>query len=281
MNHETTDRLLSGTGKTLSEYQQVIDRDLTSVATPLSFRLRLDLQVRTEAARGVNIMATLPGSDPDLRSRYVVLSAHYDHVGVEDDTVIYHGADDNASGTAAVMAVARAFSLGSTSPKRSLLFLLVSGEEKGLLGSKYFVNHSPIPIDRFSGEINLDMVGRNAPDSIYVIGAGALSEDLETITNNAVDHVAGLHLNYRYTTDEDPHPYYYRSDHYSFAKLDIPSVFFFAGIHDDYHKPADTPEKLNYRKIAKVAKLSYLTAKGIANLPRELRLRSTISDSTE
>lgn len=277
VDDSTANQLVRSTGHTLLDYQRRIEKHLKSVATLLPEQFYLNLRVRIEPARAENVVGVLPGRDQRLEQRYVVVSAHYDHLGVRNDSIIYNGADDNASGTSAVLSVAKAFNADKIKPKRSILILFVSGEEKGLLGSTYFVNHAPVPLEQISADINLDMIGRNAPDSLYVIGSNMLSADLDTLTRNAANDVPGLYLDYAFNSRNEPYRYYFRSDQYNFAKIDIPVVFFFAGTHEDYHKPTDTPDKLNYVKISKVARLAYLIVRGTANLPQELRLNGVMA----
>ncbi|MCF7903263.1 MAG: M28 family peptidase, partial [Candidatus Marinimicrobia bacterium] len=172
------------------------------------------------------------------------------------DSVIYRGADDNASGTAAVLAIARA--LAQRGPgRRTQLIMLVSGEEKGLLGSKAYTANPIWPLDHTVAEINIDMIGRNAPDSIFVIGSDMLSNDLDQAVRAAARWSRGMRLDFRYNTTDDPNRFYYRSDHYNFAKNNVPSVFYFSGIHEDYHKPTDTMEKLDFGKMERVTRMIY------------------------
>ncbi|HEX7050510.1 MAG TPA: M28 family peptidase [Longimicrobiales bacterium] len=221
-----------------------------------------------EEHRPPNVVAVLPGSDPALRDTYVVFSAHMDHVGVgrPDATgdSIYNGADDNASGTSALLEVAEAFAALDVPPARSLLFLAVSGEEKGLLGSSYFTDHPTVPLDAIVADLNVDMIGRNAPDSIVVIGQEYSS------LGPLVHEVAAAHPDLGLTVSEDLWPeerFFFRSDHFNFARKDIPALFFFAGTHEDYHRPSDEPEKIDRAKAARVAKLIFYTAHEIAMRP--------------
>lgn len=218
-----------------------------------------------EPALAPNVVGILPGSDPALRDTYVVFSAHMDHVGVgrpdERGDSIYNGADDNASGTAAVLEVAQAFASLSQRPPRSLVFLLVSGEEKGLLGSEWFVDHPTIPLDRVVANINVDMIGRNSPDSIVVIGQEYSS------LGQLVHEVAARHPELRLVVAPDIWPeqrFFFRSDQFNFMRQEIPALFFFAGIHDDYHRPSDEVEKIDTDKAARVARLIFYTANEIA-----------------
>jgi hypothetical protein len=213
-----------------------------------------------------NVVAILPGSDPALRHEFVVLSAHFDHVGIGtpmDGDSIYNGADDNGSGTVALLEVAHALSLMETAPRRSIAFVHVSGEEKGLLGASWFVDHSPIPLENMIANINADMIGGDAhKDSLIVIGKtystlGPLVDEL-----NASMPELGL------TTSDDLWPeqrFFFRSDQFHFMRKEIPSLFFFTGVHECYHRPCDTVERLNVDKAARIARLLAHATLEIAN----------------
>ncbi len=218
-----------------------------------------------------NVMGYIQGSEkPD---EVLVLSAHYDHEGIKDGK-LYPGADDDGSGTVAVMEVARIFKEAEKkgiSPKRSILFLHVSGEEKGLLGSKYYSEHPIFPLANTIANINIDMIGRvdyehttATRDFVYVIGSEMLSTDLHKAVLTANNSLK-INLDMRYNTPDDPNQFYYRSDHYNFAKHNIPSVFFFNGVHDDYHQPGDTPDKIEYDLLRRRTQLAFNTAWILAN----------------
>ena len=219
--------------------------------------------------RAPNVVAVLPGSDPVLRDTYIVFSAHMDHVGVgapdASGDSIYNGADDDASGTAALVEVAEAFAALEDRPARSLIFLAVSGEEKGLLGSRAFANDPPVPIGSIVANINMDMIGRNSPDSIVAIGLeysslGPLAQEV------ARTHADDLRL----TVAPDQWPQerlFFRSDHFNFAAKEIPAIFFFAGLHEDYHRPSDQVEKIDADKAARVARLVFYLGHRIATNP--------------
>ena len=223
-----------------------------------------------------NVVAYIKGSEkPD---EFVVISAHFDHLGMKGKEV-YNGADDNGSGTVAVMEIAQAFQKAKKSgdgPKRSILFINLTGEEIGLYGSKYYTSHPIFPLKNTIVNLNIDMVGRvdkkheNKPDYIYLIGADKLSTDLHKLSEAVNKKYTQFKLDYTYNDDNDPNRFYYRSDHYNFAKNNIPIIFYFNGVHDDYHKTTDTPDKINYDLLAKRAQLVFYTAWEIAN--RESRL---------
>jgi hypothetical protein len=221
-----------------------------------------------EDASAPNVVALLRGSDPELADTYVVFSAHMDHVGTGTANAagdsIYNGADDDASGTSALVEMAQAFSMLAEAPRRSLIFLNVSGEEKGLLGSQWFTEHPTVPIDDVVANVNMDMIGRNSPDSIAAIGQGYSS------LGPLVQRVAAEHADLGLTVTDDLWPeerFFFRSDHFNFARLEIPALFFFAGVHEDYHQPSDEVEKLDADKAARVARLAFWTAYEIADSP--------------
>jgi hypothetical protein len=214
-----------------------------------------------------NVIGIVEGSDPTLRNEYVVYSAHFDHVGVGtpiDGDSIYNGADDNASGTSAVLELARAFASGATRPARSMMFVFVSGEEKGLLGSAYFADNPTVPIESMVANINMDMVGRNAPDSVVAIGQDYSSLGPLVQQVNAAHPALGLTVAPDLWPEEQ---LFFRSDHFSFARREIPAIFFTTGLHEDYHLPSDTAERIDADKIARIARLSYHLGWAIASAP--------------
>ena len=224
-----------------------------------------------------NVVAYIKGSEkPD---EIVVISAHYDHLGIDIDGEVYNGADDNGSGTVAVMAIAEAFQKAveeGNGPKRSILFLHVTGEEKGLLGSKYYANFPIFPLKNTVADLNIDMIGRtdeaheHDPNYIYLIGSDKLSTELHQLSEEVNAKFTKLNLDYKYNDDSDPNRFYFRSDHYNFAKNNIPVIFYFNGTHENYHRTSDTPDKINYELLVKRAKLVFYTAWEIAN--REKRI---------
>ncbi len=231
-----------------------------------SFIQRYPLRPRNQMAP--NVVAIFPGADPTLRNEYVVLSAHMDHVGVgrpvRGDS-IYNGADDDASGTSALLEVAEAFASLQQRPARSILFLAVSGEEKGLLGSEYFSDHPTVPIGSIVANVNIDMIGRNAPGDIVVIGKNYSS------LGPLVERMAAQNPRLGLAASDDRWPeerFFFRSDHYNFARKEIPSIFFFAGTHEDYHQPSDHVERLDVDKAARVSRLVFLTTHAIATDPQ-------------
>ncbi|MFQ6675256.1 MAG: M28 family peptidase [Fidelibacterota bacterium] len=268
INSRVADRILAGIQTTLTDLQLDLEETGNPNSVPVGDRrIQFDVDIHKESLVAQNVVAYYPGSDPRVGHETVVISAHYDHLGKNEEGTVWPGADDNGSGTAALMEIAEAVALNPEPPRRGFLFLAVSGEEKGLLGSRYYVSHPVIPLDNTVADLNIDMVGRNAPDSIYVIGSDMISHDLHAINEFAATKIEGLYLNYRYNSVDDPNRFYYRSDHYQFASRDIPVIFFFAGVHEDYHKPTDTVDKINFAKLTKVARLVYVTAWGVAQTP--------------
>ncbi|MDN3205099.1 M28 family metallopeptidase [Algoriphagus sediminis] len=231
-----------------------------------------------------NIVAFLKGTDK--KEEVLVISSHYDHVGVSSEGEIYNGADDDGSGTVSVMEIAEAFALAAKDgikPRRSILFINVSGEEKGLLGSQYYSENPIFPIANTVNNINIDMVGRidyeyqeaENKDYVYVIGSEMLSTDLKKINEYNNITYTDLILDYRYDAEDDPNRFYYRSDHYNFAKYDIPVIFFFNGVHDDYHQVTDTVDKIEFPLMRKRAQLIFHTAWDLANRENRTRVDGT------
>ncbi len=243
------------------------------------------LQLKSLAS---NVAGILPGTDK--KDEYIVLTAHMDHLG-KDGATIYYGADDDGSGTCAILELAEAFvkakKLGK-GPRRSIVFMTVSGEEKGLWGSKYYTLNPLFPLEKTSVDLNIDMIGRtgydyvnDAKDStnyVYVIGDDKLSTDLRPINEMANKLSSNLKLDYRYNDPKDPNRFYFRSDHYNFAEKGVPIIFYFDGEHKDYHQPSDTPDKINYPLYTRRTKLVAATAWLMANknemLKRDLKLES-------
>ena len=244
----------------------------------LKFNMNFKKDVQTFTAD--NVAAIIKGSEfPD---EYVILTAHLDHVGIQNGD-IYNGADDNGSGTVAMLEIAEAFALAKEqgySPKRSIVFLHVTAEERGLLGSEYYADYDPlVPIENTIANLNMDMMGRADPkrgvknlNYVYVIGSDILSDDLHNINLDA-NNYANLELDFRFNDINDPNQFYYRSDHYHFVKNNIPSIFYFSGVHEDYHQPTDTAEKILYEPYKRRVKLIFHTAWGLANSKEKIKLK--------
>lgn|SRR5690606_10487565 len=223
-----------------------------------------------------NVIAFIKGRDyenPNTRE-FVVISAHYDHVGVDEEGNVFNGADDDASGNMAILEIAEAFKLAVEKgyrPKRSIVFLHFTAEEKGLLGSKFYSENPILPLEQTITNLNIDMVGRiddahkNNPDYVYLIGTKMLSTELHEISELANEEFVNLNLDYRYNDKNDPNRFYYRSDHYNFAKHGIPVIFYFNGVHEDYHQITDEAHKIEYDLLEKRTKLIFHTAWKVAN----------------
>lgn len=249
-------------------------------AHPLPAQLHLHGRMRiVDRASAPNVVGILEGSDPRLKREYVVFSAHMDHVGVAGPRgsggcaalgrdSICNGADDDASGTIAVVEAAEAFARLSPRPKRSLIFLIVSGEEKRLWGSAYFTEHPPVPVTDIVADLNIDMVGRNWRDTIVAIGKE--HSDLGATLNRV--GAAHPELNMRPIDDLWPEQSFYtRSDHYNFARKGVPILFFFNGTHPDYHQPSDSPDKIDAEKEARIVKLVFYLGLEVANAAQRPR----------
>lgn len=235
--------------------------------------LWLSLTKETNMLQSTDVLGYLEGTD--LKDQLLIISAHYDHLG-KKDSIIYFGADDDGSGTVSLLEIAAAFSKAKAAgrgPRRSILFLANSGEEKGLWGSEYYTDNPVYPLDKTTADLNIDMIGRKDPgkkqgDSnnyVYIVGDEKLSTDLHKISIDMNKKYTGLELDYKFNDPKDPLRIYYRSDHYNFARKGVPIIFYFDGIHADYHKPSDTPDKINYDLMAKRAKLVFYTAWEMAN----------------
>jgi Zn-dependent M28 family amino/carboxypeptidase len=245
----------------------------------VSVKLMLNIESDSKDVESENVVAVIKGSEkPD---EYVIISAHLDHVGVNNEGEIYNGADDDGSGTVGLLEIAEAFKKAAdegNGPKRSVVFLHVTGEEKGLLGSKYYADHDPIfPLSQTVADLNIDMIGRIDPNRtgdrnyIYLIGSDKLSTELHNLSEEVNKKYMNIELDYTYNDENDPNRFYYRSDHYNFAKNNIPIIFYFNGTHADYHQPGDTPDKINYDLLENRTRLVFLTAWEIAN--RDARLK--------
>jgi len=232
---------------------------------------------KNKIIRGENVLGYIEGSD--LKDELIIITAHYDHLG-KHDTLLFNGADDDGSGTVAIMEIAEAFMLAKRDgkgPRRSILIMPVSGEEKGLLGSKYYTDNPIFPLKNTIANLNIDMIGRIDNmhldgNYVYLIGSDMLSKELHNISEEINKKYIGLELDYTYNTDDDPHRYYYRSDHYNFAKNNIPVIFYFNGVHEDYHKTTDTIEKIDFNKIEKITRFVFLTAWELANKEERIKL---------
>jgi hypothetical protein len=223
-----------------------------------------------------NVLGFIEGSDK--KNEYVIITAHYDHIGTDGQDV-FNGADDNGSGTVAIMEMAEAFALAKKNghgPRRSILFMALTGEEKGLLGSTYYVTNPVLPLEKTITNLNIDMIGRideahlGNNEYVYLIGSDKLSQSLHDVSERVNATYSKLELDYTYNSDNDPNRFYYRSDHYNFAKNNIPIIFYFNGVHGDYHKATDTVDKIAFEILEKRTRLIFHTAWEIANMKESI-----------
>ena len=240
---------------------------------PMTLNIK-GVDVKTE-----NVVAIIEGSEyPD---EYIILSSHLDHIGIENG-IINNGADDDGSGTVAMLEIAEAFQKAvaeGLGPKRSVVFLHVTGEEKGLLGSEYYSKNPLYPLAKTMTNLNIDMIGRldpkridKDPNYIYLIGSDRISRELHEISEAINEKFTQIKLDYTFNDENDPNRFYERSDHYNFAKNNIPVIFYFNGTHEDYHKPSDTPDKINYEMLEKRSHLIFHTAWELANRKKKIIL---------
>ena len=266
--------LLKESGKSLGQLRQAAAQD--SAFQPISLNqttVSIDISNTKEIKTTENVLGLLEGSDPKLKDEVVVFTAHFDHLGVTGDGVVYPGADDDGSGTVTVLELAQAFAANPVKPRRSLLFMTVVGEEKGLWGSDWYVKHPVIPLEKTIADLNTDMIGRvdkkyddlKNPNYVYVIGSDKISTQLDSVLKLSNKQSENLILDYTYNDDKDPEQFYRRSDHYNFARNGIPIVFFFAGVHADYHKPTDTIDKILFPRMERIVRLIYTTGWQVAN----------------
>lgn len=245
--------------------------------------ITMSVTSNTEIIPTQNVVAVWEGSDPVLKAEYVALGAHYDHVGTgcppAGEDRICNGADDDGSGTTALLGMAEALSKAPVRPKRSILFVWHAGEEKGLWGSRYFVEYPTVPLNQIVAQINIDMIGRSkkegdtnprnaeltGPDAVYVIGSTMMSTELGELVNTVNASFLNLKYDTKYDDPRDPNRFFFRSDHINYARKGIPIIFFFDGTHEDYHRPGDTADKIDYQKMEKITRTIYMTLWEIAN----------------
>lgn len=245
--------------------------------------LKIDVAAKVDTIRTQNVVAIYEGSDPALKSEYVALGAHYDHIGLSTtgSDRINNGADDDGSGTVALLNMAEALVRGGVKTRRSWLFVWHAGEERGLWGSRYFVENPTVPIDRIVTQLNVDMIGRSkapndsaasnanltGPNETYVIGSKMMSSSLGALSERVNRDYLALGFNYKYDDPNDPSRFFFRSDHYNYAKKGIPIIFYFSGVHADYHRVSDEVGAIDFGKLERVARTIYATAYALAELP--------------
>ncbi|RZK39401.1 MAG: M28 family peptidase [Pedobacter sp.] len=270
--------ILKASNTTVEALAKKINDSKTPSSSTSKINLSASAAKKETAVRGENVLGFLEGSDPVLKNEVLVITGHYDHIGLVTDPKatdkVNNGADDDGSGTTGVLLLAEAFmnaKKAGNGPKRSILFMTVIGEEKGLLGSAWYADNPVFPIANTITNLNIDMIGRGDDDRpgdnnfIYIIGSNMLSDDLDRIGKKANADYVNITLDEKYNNRTDPNQFYYRSDHYNFAKFGIPVIFYFNGVHKDYHQPGDEVSKIDFPMLAKRAQLVYFTAWELAN----------------
>jgi hypothetical protein len=265
------------------ESSDLAGNKLKPAAIGASAEIKLKVEVK-DAPPAQNVAGILEGADPKLKDEYVVFSAHYDHLQTSEKGEVYHGADDDGSGTVSVLEIAQALAVGPR-PLRSILIVFHTGEELGLFGSEYNTDYEPVvPLEKLVADFNIDMVGRSRPegdddprdarltdkDSIYIIGADKLSSELSKLNEETNLDTARLKFDYTYNDERNPERFYYRSDHYNYARHGIPIIFYFTGVHRDYHRPSDVVEKIDFEKMERIDRMIFATGWRVANLDHRL-----------
>ena len=254
----------------LREFYQ--NRNISAAKGTEDYFQHMELSIKGKSVQTENVVAIIEGNT--FPEEYIVISSHLDHEGIKNGQ-IYNGADDDGSGSVALLEVAEAFKKAveaGKGPKRSIIFLHVSGEEKGLLGSRYYTDNPLYPLANTIANLNIDMVGRTDPkrqsdndNYVYLIGSDRLSSQLHEVSEEANSQTVNLELDYTFNAKDDPNRFYFRSDHYNFAKNNIPVIFYFNGTHADYHMPTDTVEKIRYDLLEQRTRLIFYTAWKLAN----------------
>lgn len=280
---DLAEKILSAGGIQLKAIYEAVARKESPTPRVLSGSARMTVAVQQTRTTTQNVVGVLDGTDPQLKNEYVVFSAHYDHLKTGSKGEIYHGADDDGSGTSALLAIAHAMSLDR--PKRSVLVIFHAGEELGLLGSQYNTDFAPaVPLDKMLVDLNMDMIGRSKPagderredehlsdaNTVYLVGSNRISRELHELSEETNSQFQKLKLDYYYNDPNNPERIYYRSDHWNYAKHGIPIIFYFDGVHVDYHKPSDTVDKIDFTKMTQIARLVFETGWRIANLNHRL-----------
>lgn len=278
----TADKLLAKANTSVEKFKEEADRSFKPSTLQINIPFAASMGVKVEKLSDPNVLGLLEGSD--LKDEIIVISGHYDHDGILPDGTIFPGADDNGSGTVGVLELARAFSQAKKEgkgPRRSILFIGLAAEEKGLLGSKYYTENPIFPLANTVACLNLDMIGRiddkhlaGNHNYIHAIGTDKLSSELKQITEASNKEYTQMEIDFTYDDPKDPMRLYYRSDHYNFAQKGIPSAFFFSGLHPDYHTPNDTVDKIDFPMMVKREKLVFHITWEIANRAQRLAVDS-------
>ena len=281
INDSLATALLAPNNKNINKIRNKYNKRRSIDPFVLKSTIAANIDYLEEKTSTENVIGYITGSE--YPEEYVYITAHYDHIGVIDNEV-YNGADDDGSGTVGVIEIAEAFALAKAQgqgPKRSIVFMTVTGEEKGLLGSQYYTSNPSFEIKNSICDLNIDMIGRvddahkNDSNYIYVIGSDKISSDLHEINEKMNSAYTHMNLDYTFNSPSDPNRFYYRSDHYNFAKYNIPIIFYFNGVHDDYHKATDEISKINFPMLSNRTKLVFYTAWEIANRAEPLRKDKT------
>jgi len=272
----TADEILKAAGTSVAALQTKIRTTVKPASQVIKIAIAGSAVKNEVKVRAENVLGFLEGSDPVLKNEVLAVTGHYDHIGLTNSGTdkVNNGADDDGSGTTGVLMLAEAFTQAKKAghgPKRSILFMTVVGEEKGLLGSEWYSEHPVFPLENTITDLNIDMIGRvdsahtKTPDYIYIIGSDMLSSDLNATGIKANEDYVKMNLDMTYNNRTDPNQFYYRSDHYNFAKHNIPVIFYFSGVHADYHQPGDEVSKINFPLLSERARLVYFTAWELAN----------------
>jgi Zn-dependent M28 family amino/carboxypeptidase len=272
--------ILASQKMTIDDIKKKIQSTKESISFEINSPFNLEITNKDEKISSENVIGVIEGTQ--FKDEVIFITAHYDHLGVKGGKV-FNGADDDGSGTTGVLEIAEAFAKAKEAgfaPKRTIVFMTVTGEEKGLLGSSYYTDHPIFPIANTVCDLNIDMIGRFDEDHkkdsafVYIIGSDKISTDLHKINENANSTYTKLVLDYKFNDPNDPNRFYYRSDHYNFAEKGVPIIFYFNGVHEDYHQETDEVAKINFGLLAKRAQLVFFTAWEVAN--RDTRIVSDV-----
>ncbi|HEV8157879.1 MAG TPA: M20/M25/M40 family metallo-hydrolase [Pyrinomonadaceae bacterium] len=284
ISRDAAENLFQGESIAFSEINRLSEANLPLPTVALGKTASYTVQSKIDKASTQNVAAVWEGNDPVLKNEMVAIGAHYDHVGTnpnaKGEDKIWNGADDDGSGTVAVLSIAEALAKSPKRPKRSVLFVWHAGEEKGLWGSEYFNRFPTVDIKSVVAQLNIDMIGRSrkAGDTnpknanltneteVYVIGSEMMSSELGEITKTVNNSFLNLTYNYKYDDPKDPNRFFFRSDHFNYAVNGIPIVFWFDGVHEDYHQPGDEPQKIDYAKMERISRTIFLTLWELADL---------------
>ncbi len=283
LSPELAEKLLAPLGTNFASLSESVKKHEPLAPKPLNTSAHIVAALQQTVTATQNVVGILDGSDPRLRNEYVVFSAHYDHLKTSPKGEIYPGADDDGSGTSAILAIAHAMSLDP--PKRSVMVIFHAGEELGLLGSEYNTDVAPaVPLDQMVVDLNIDMIGRSKPpgdserqdehltdaNTVYLVGSNRISNELHKLSEDTNAEFQKMNLDYHYNDPQNPERIYFRSDHWNYAKHGIPIIFYFDGTHVDYHKPTDTVDKIDFKKMTQITRLVFETGWRIANLDHRL-----------